>query len=176
MSPTPADKPPVAVRRAAMNLLARREHSFHELLDKLSEKFPDYDRDEVVLPALVRLRDENLQSDSRFASAWVNYRAGRGFGPLKIASELHPRKLDRDLLNSALYLDGPDWEEKCAEALRRKFRVRNAGSRDERARWQRFLMQRGFGQEQIRAALKKLADAEQDLHRAGDRHIDHNDD
>ena len=141
-----------------MNLLARREHSFHELLTKLEAKYPDYSRDEVVLPALVRLRDENLQSDSRFAAAWVNYRAGRGFGPLKIAAELHPRKLDRDLLNNALYMDGPDWEQKCAEALRRKFKVRDKASREERARWQRFLIQRGFGQEQIRAAFKATAE------------------
>lgn len=150
----PDDKPPVAVRRAAMNLLARREHSFHELLDKLTDKFPDFDRDEIVLPALQRLREEKLQSDSRFAAAWVNYRAGRGVGPLKIAAELHPRKLDRELLNSALYLEGPDWEQKCLEALRRKFRARGAPTREERARWQRFLLQRGFGSDQIRAALK----------------------
>lgn len=154
----PDDKPPIAVRRAAMNLLARREHSFHELLDKLGEKFPDFDLDAIVRPALERLRDENLQSDARFAAAWVNYRAGRGFGPLKIAAELHPRKLDRDLLNSALYLDGPDWEEKCADALRRKFKLRDAPTREERARWQRFLLQRGFGQEQIRAAMKKISE------------------
>lgn len=140
-----------------MNLLARREHSFHELLDKLSAKFPDFDCDEVVLPALQRLRDENLQSDSRFACAWVNYRAGRGVGPLKIAAELHPRKLDREILNSALYLEGPNWEEKCTEVLRRKFKVRGEPSREERARWQRFLMQRGFDSEQIRAAMKQIA-------------------
>ena len=152
------DKPPIAVRRAAMNLLARREHSFHELLDKLTGKFPDLDRDEIVLPALRRLRDENLQSDARFASAWVNYRAGRGVGPLKIAAELHPRKLDRELLARALYLEGPDWEEKCAEALRRKFKVREQATREERARMQRFLLQRGFESDQIRAAMKKLAE------------------
>lgn len=157
MRRNPDDKPPDAVRRAAINLLARREHSFHELLDKLSARFPDFSRDDIVRPALERLRDENLQSDARFASAWVNYRSGRGFGPLKIAAELHPRKLDRELLNSALYLEGPDWEEKCAEALRRKFKVRDDPTREDRARWQRFLMQRGFDHEQIRAALKKLA-------------------
>ena len=157
MSPAPADQPPIAVRRAAMDMLARREHSFHELLDKLTTKFPDFDREAIIRPALERLRAENLQSDSRFASAWVNYRAGRGFGPLKIAAELQPRRLDRELLQAALYLEGPDWEEKCHEALCRKFRVRNRASREERARWQRFLMQRGFDHEQIRAALKKLA-------------------
>ncbi|HEY0961324.1 MAG TPA: regulatory protein RecX [Pseudomonadales bacterium] len=157
-SPT-ADQPPIAVRRAAMDLLARREQSFHELLDKLTTKFPDFDREAVIRPALERLRAENLQSDSRFANAWVNYRAGRGVGPLKIASELQPRKLDRELLNGALYLDGPDWEEKCYEVLCRKFRVRSKPTREERARWQRFLMQRGFDHEQIRAAVKK-AEAE----------------
>lgn len=157
MSPATADQPPIAVRRAAMDLLARREHSFHELLDKLTTKFPDFDRDEVILPALERLRAENLQSDSRFASAWVHYRAGRGFGPLKIAAELQPRKLDRELVRQVLYFDGPDWEEKCYEALCRKFRLRHDPSREERARWQRFLMQRGFDSEQIRAAMKKAA-------------------
>ena len=154
----PDDKPPVAVRRAAMNLLARREHSFHELLSKLTDKFPDFDRDEVVIPALQKLRDESLQSDARFASAWVNYRAGRGVGPLKIAAELGPRKLDRELLNSAIYLEGPDWEEKCAETLRRKFKAWQEPTRDERARMQRFLMQRGFESDQIRAAFKKLTE------------------
>lgn len=156
MSRTPAEAPPVAVRRAAMDLLARREHSFHELLDKLGERFPDFDREAIVRPAVERLRAENLQSDSRFAHAWVNYRAGRGFGPLKIAAELHPRKLDRELLRSALYDEGPDWEQKCAEALRRKFRLTAKPDPQERARWQRFLLQRGFTQDHIRAALKKL--------------------
>ena len=41
--------------------------------------------------------------------------------------------LERELLRTALYLDGPDWEEKCYEALCRKFRVRGKATREEQA-------------------------------------------
>ena len=51
------EKPEIAIRRAAMDLLARREHSFKELTQKLSSRFPDED----IQSPLERLRDENLQ-------------------------------------------------------------------------------------------------------------------
>ena len=139
-----------------MNLLARREHAFFELLQKLGRKYPEFDTDEILVPALRRLQQENLQSDERFVEAWIRYRSLRGFGPLKIAAELQPRKLDRDLQKQALYQNGPDWEQLCEEALRRKFRITGYPSTQEKLRWQRFLQQRGFGQEQIRAACKAV--------------------
>lgn len=151
-----ASEPAQIVRRAAMSLLARREHAFFELLQKLGRKYPEFDTEDVLLPALRRLQEDNLQSDARFAEAWVRYRSLRGFGPLKIASELQPRKLDRDLQKSALYESGPDWEQLCEEVLRRKFRIDANPSMADRLRWQRFLQQRGFEQEQIRAACKAV--------------------
>lgn len=156
MSRNPDDKPPVAVRRAAMNLLARREHSFHELLDKLKEKFPDFDASTVLVPALERLREEKLQSDERFAASYVRYRSNRGFGPLKIAAELYPRRIDSELQQQVLYRDGIDWEQLCSQALHDKFRLTRKPAPAERMRWQRFLLQRGFSQEQISAVFKSL--------------------
>ena len=158
MGKTPADPPAIAARRAAMNLLARREHSFHELLQKLSEKFPDFSKDEILLPALQLLQDENLQSDARFAEAYVRYRSTRGFGPQKIAAELYSRKLDSELLHTALYDKGPDWSAVCAEVLQKKFRIKADAAEVERMYWQRFLQQRGFDQEDIRTAIKSLLD------------------
>jgi regulatory protein len=137
-------------------LLARREHSFHELLQKLSEKFPDLSKDEILLPALQRLQDDNLQSDSRFAEAYVRYRSTRGFGPQKIAAELYSRRLDGDLLNAALYENGPDWLAVCTDVLTKKFRIKSAAGAVERTYWQRFLQQRGFDQDDIRKAINSL--------------------
>jgi regulatory protein len=158
MSKTPAEPPAITARRAAMNLLARREHSCHELLQKLSEKFPDFSKDEILLPALQRLQDENLQSDARFAEAYVRYRSTRGFGPRKIAAELYSRKLESALLDSVLYEKGPDWTVVCAEVLAKKFRITANAAETERMYWQRFLLQRGFDQDDIRKAIKSLLD------------------
>jgi regulatory protein len=158
MSKNPAEPPAITARRAAMNLLARREHSFQELLQKLGEKFPDFSKDEILTPVLQRLQDENLQSDARFAEAYVRYRSTRGFGPQKIAAELYSRKLEAGLLNSVLYENGPDWSLVCAEVLGKKFRIKANAAEAERMYWQRFLLQRGFDQEDIKQAIKTLLD------------------
>jgi regulatory protein len=156
MSKPPEEPPAIAVRRAAMNLLARREHSFHELLQKLTEKFPDFSKEEILLPALLGLQNDNLQSDARFAEAYVRYRSTRGFGPQKIAAELYSRKLDGELLNTALYENGPDWLAVCSDVLAKKFRIKSNAGEAERVYWQRFLQQRGFDQDDIRKAIKAL--------------------
>lgn len=160
MSPAAPEQPAVAIRRAAMNLLARREYSFHELMDKLAEKFPGQDEQQLLLPVLERLRDEKLQSDERFAEAYVRYRSNRGFGPLKIAAELYPRRIDSELQQRVLYRDGPDWEQLCSRALHDKFRLSRKPAPAESMRWQRFLLQRGFSHEQIKAVLRARQEAD----------------
>lgn len=141
-------------RRAALDWLARREHSYHELLVKLRERHPGLDEDNVVKPVLDRLVAENLQSDQRFTKAYVRYRSTRGDGPLKISAGLQPRKIDSVLLKQVLYENGTDWVELCKTALHKKFHLDGKPSAGELQRIQRFLMQRGFTGEQIRAALK----------------------
>jgi len=155
MTDAPPKPPGPSVRLAAMNLLARREHSFHELLDKLSLRFPDLDPVRDLRPALERLRDEGLQSDQRFAGAWVRYRSSRGIGPLKIRAELQPRRLAADIVDEALHQDGIDWEAICEQVFRRKFRPSRRADAREKARWQRFLQQRGFGHAEIRQVLRQ---------------------
>lgn len=153
------ERPALALRRAAMNMLARREHSFHELLAKLARKYPHFDPETQILPVVAQLRDESLQSDSRFAEAYVRYRSGRGNGPLKIAAELHPRQVDASLLEEVLYREGPEWEALCLEVLAKKFKPAGKPDAAEKQRWIRFLQQRGFTQEQINSALEKLSTA-----------------
>ena len=145
-------------RRAALDLLARREHSLHELLEKVCERHAELDPDTIVRPVLLQLAADNLQSDRRFVDAWVRYRSTRGDGPLKIAASLQPRRVDASLLKQALYETGPDWVALCREAMHKKFRPSTRPAQAEIAKMQRFLLQRGFTGEQIRKALKVAAD------------------
>ena len=144
-----SNKPEIAIRRAAMDLLARREHSFQELTEKLRTRFPDED----VIPPLEKLREENLQSDQRYLEAYVRYRSNRGFGPLKIEAELYPKGLDSAQVREALYSEEYDWTELCRAAKEKRFGNIDLSEPKERAKCQRFLQGRGFGFDQIRACL-----------------------
>jgi len=148
-----------AVRLAALDLLARREHSARELQEKLVKRFPELSLDSMILPVLTQLQTDGLQSDARFAEAFVHYRSSRGMGPAKISQELRLKGIERTLLREVLY-GAIDWEERCLDVLQRKFRIGPGAPPDERARWMRFLAQRGFESEQVRAALRR---AQQDV-------------
>jgi regulatory protein len=149
-----SDNPHSTARRTALDLLARREHSSHELLEKLHERHPELDAELVLHPVIRQLIAENLQSDQRFVESYIRYRSSRGDGPLKITASLQPRKIASDLLKSALYEQGPDWVALCRQALQKKFRDFDQPSIAEQQRMQRFLQQRGFTGEQVRKVLR----------------------
>ncbi|MCW8128323.1 regulatory protein RecX [Microbulbifer halophilus] len=140
---------------AALELLARREHSRRELREKLAGKFPDADFEALF----ERLRELNYQSDGRFAEVFARSRVQRGQGPLRIRRELQQRGVDDDLIENALEQAEADWFALAAEQLQRKFRtpVSAALSREqqlkERARRQRYLAYRGFPADAIHWAL-----------------------
>ncbi|WP_257263883.1 regulatory protein RecX [Endozoicomonas sp. ONNA2] len=136
------------VRRAAMDLLARREHGFSELARKLSGRFPQA----LVVDALNRLREERLQSDDRFVESYVYSRQQRGFGPVRIKSELFQKGIDSELIGQYLLEQDDHWDELAKAVKERKFGASAPGNK-ERARQARFLAQRGFSRSQIYAAL-----------------------
>ena len=78
----------LVLRRAAMDFLARREHSLYELKTKLIRKFPDLSP-KLVLAVLSRLTIEGLQSDERYTESRIRYRLERGFGFHHILSLIH---------------------------------------------------------------------------------------
>ncbi len=69
------------IRKKAMDLLARRDHSEQELRRKLKSREYDADTIDEVLQELI---SDRLQSDERFTEAYVNHRFNAGVGPLKI--------------------------------------------------------------------------------------------
>ena len=140
----------------AVDLLSRREHSCHELKQKLSAKFPDADIEAVLL----YLQELNYQSDQRFAEVFARSRVQRGQGPIRIRRELQQRGVGSDLIACALELVDTDWFALAAELLQRKFRepVSPALPREqqfkERAKRQRYLAYRGFPTDAINWALE----------------------
>ncbi|MGI2026484.1 regulatory protein RecX [Endozoicomonas acroporae] len=137
------------VRRAAMDLLARREHGFTELARKLSGRFPR----ELVFDALTRLREERLQSDDRFVESFVYSRQQRGYGPVRIKSELFQKGVDSELIGQYLLEQDDHWDELAKAVKERKFGASVPRDHKERARQTRFLAQRGFSMSQIYSAF-----------------------
>ena len=132
----PVEINPAEVRVAAMNLLARREHSRGELLQKLLRRFPDR---KLVSVELQRLTDENLQSDRRYVESFVRQRAGRGYGPRRLRQELRQRDVDDTDIADALASDEFDWTTLAEEVFRKKFSDPGKVELKERARRVRFM-------------------------------------
>ncbi|KGE05053.1 regulatory protein RecX [Pseudohaliea rubra] len=134
------ERNPVAARKAAMDLLARREHSRRELLRKLGRRFAP----QVLEGALEQLVRDGLQSDGRFAESYVRHRSERGYGPLRLVRELRERGIDNDLADRAVAGADCDWSRLARRVADKKFGVRPPADRRELARRLRFLHYRGF--------------------------------
>lgn len=143
---------PAQIRLAAMNLLARREHSCGELQQKLSKKFPTESL--LIQQAIQRLTEQGLQSDERFVEAFISSRQFRGQGPLRIAQDLKLRQVSRELIEA--WLDGkdPQWYELAKEVLQRRFGLCAQLDQKGRAKRQRFLLYRGFNPDQVQGAIR----------------------
>ncbi|MBD8598008.1 recombination regulator RecX [Pseudomonas sp. CFBP 8772] len=137
---------PVAVRRTAMDLLARREHGRVELTRKLRQRGAP---PELIDAALDRLTEEGLLSESRYLESFVSYRARSGHGPLRIREELGQRGLPRADVEQALRECGVDWWEKLEALWQRKFCGQLPRDARERGQQMRFLSYRGYPPELI---------------------------
>lgn len=142
---------PVAVRRAAMDLLARREHGRVELTRKLRQRGAPPD---LIEPALDRLCEQGLLSESRYLESYVRSRANAGYGPLRIREELAQRGLPRADIEQALRDSGFDWTEQLRDLWQRKFAGQLPADARERAKQGRFLSYRGYSLEMISRLLR----------------------
>ena len=140
------------IRMKAMDLLARREHSFFELKLKLLKK--DF-KEEQVVSELHQLIDDNLLSDARFTEAFISSRKEQGKGPLRIESELQERGIDEALIASHLMdVDDNEWSKIACDALEKKLGKGKQVDYDKKLKFMRFLSSKGFKDFQVIEALK----------------------
>ena len=140
---------PVSIRRAAMNLLARREHGHVELARKLKLRGADAHMIEVELQ---RLTEAGLLSEECYLESYVRSRANEGRGPMRIREELTQRGLARADVDQALSEAQVDWDERMRELWQRRFDGQIVDLKD-KAKQSRFLAQRGYALDAIRSLL-----------------------
>ncbi|MBA58739.1 MAG: hypothetical protein CMQ40_06150 [Gammaproteobacteria bacterium] len=141
------------IRRVAMDLLARREHSFKELVFKLYRKFENHQVQ--IIEELERLSSEGLQSDSRLAEDYIYFRSKKGRGPLKIKAELLEKGICAEIIDNAFNESEIDWTQILETTIARKFNVLGSESDDQEEKLKafNFLRQRGFEPDQIRGYI-----------------------
>jgi regulatory protein len=134
------------VRFAAMNSLARREHSALELRAKLLKKF---EQAELVEAAVARLTEQGLQSDERFAEAFTTMRQRQGKGSSLIKLELRERGVSADIIASLIDDADSLWFTLADEVRTKRFGSQLPLELKEKARQIRFLQARGFSSRHI---------------------------
>ena len=136
-----------------MRLLARREHSRHELAHKLA--YAGAEREELP-HVLDELEANNWLSDRRFAESYVADHRRRE-GAVKLAHALRRRGINDELISEVLSAlnsrHDDDSEVARARTVWRKKFAMPPGSQQERAKQMRFLQGRGFSVDAIRQAM-----------------------
>lgn len=143
------------IRFSAMSFLALREHSAKELRDKLTRK---YDQAELVGEAVKWLIEQNLQSDERFAQAFVSMRQRQGKGPAIIKMELREKGVAAELIAQFVDDSEPSWVELARDVRCKKFRGVVPHDQRERAKQMRFLHARGFSGRHIHGAFSAFSE------------------
>lgn len=140
------------LRRKAIGLLARREHSRRELKRKLGRRAC---RD-LVDSVVDALAEEGLQSDARCAEMIVYARIERGHGPLRIRSDLREAGIDGETTDLLLEAESEHWDERLRTLIDRRFRGEAPKDARDWSRRARFLASRGFPEGLVRRALGDL--------------------
>lgn len=104
------------------------------------------------------LTAQRLQSDVRYAEAYIRSRANRGYGPQRIALELRTRGIDEELTAHGFATAECDWLALAREVDAKKFGSNPGPSFEVLVKRRRFLEYRGFTAPQIKRVLKSEAD------------------
>jgi regulatory protein len=136
-----------------LRLLARREHSQLELLDKLALR--GFDRDDV-LPIIDELANQGWQSDQRYAESYARYRIQKGYGPLRVDYELNQNGIASFGLDSIAQEVAGGWMTLLENVYHKKYPHDTVLERNEWARRSRFLLQRGFSGAMVSALFDQL--------------------
>ena len=109
----------IVIYNKGLDLVSRREHSRHELMQKLTKRFPE--TAPIIEEVLDKLSSNNILDDERFAEMYLNSRARKGFGPKKIEMELYSKKVDSFFIANAIEAY-ENWNENAASELHKKFK------------------------------------------------------
>ena len=142
-------KQPLSLKARALRYLSIREHSRLELGRKLARYVEEGEDVEALLDFLER---NKWLSQERFSESLVHRRAAR-FGNSRIMAELQSHGIQGEALQEVKAGLNDSEAARAMEVWQRKFGT-VAADAAERSKQMRFLMQRGFSQRAIRAAMQ----------------------
>ena len=139
-----------AVRRKAASLLSARAMSAGELKRKLIEKGADPEHAEK---AVARLLELGAIDEESYAAMVVRHYGGKGYGRKRVEGELYRHMVPREYWEGALE-SLPDTDDTLDKLIRAKLRS-GVPDRDEIRRLRDSLCRKGFGWEEVRAAIAR---------------------
>lgn len=148
-----AGLPGLSLKGRALRLLGQREHSRLELSRKLAPHAETTQQLEHLLDAL---EQEKWLSAERFAQSVAHRRAER-FGVRRIEQELQAHRLEAEATTEVLLTLRQSERERALAVWTRRFGS-VAADPAERARQQRFLLQRGFSGDTISWVLRRASE------------------
>lgn len=146
-------RPSISLKARAIKYLSSREHSRLELARKLTPYAQDGDDIEALLNWL---EQSKFLSAERFSESLVNRRASR-FGNRRIFSELQSHGLEAGAFDTLKQDLVAGESGRAADVLRKKYGIPPENA-EMRAKYSRFLLQRGFSSRAIADAFNMLRD------------------
>ncbi|OZG70123.1 hypothetical protein BTA51_27520 [Hahella sp. CCB-MM4] len=140
------------VRNSALRLLARREHSEQELREKLAQRGATAEHLDQVIAYLI---EGKYLCDVRYAEMIIRRRASQGYGLRKVSYELSGKGVSRHDIQTSLEELNIDWIDVAVTTLQKKFRS-PPESPLEIQKYQKFLQQKGFDFDAIKAAMEVI--------------------
>ena len=131
----------IIVYNKALDLVSRREHSRHELMQKLDKRY--LNSTPIIEDVLDKLEINKILDDERFAEMYLSSRARKGFGPKKIEMELHSKKVDSFFISNAVEAY-ESWLENAQRELKKKFKDQKPTDYQSKMKQKQFLFTRGF--------------------------------
>ena len=146
-----------AAKKRALWLLDKRDYSRTELLRKLMEKgFADA----AAEAAVDRLAELGFVDDARYAPIVVRHYAAKGYGRRRVQQELQRRGISKELWDEAM-AQMPEQDETIDRLLRSRLRDADADDRAALKRATDALARRGYGWDEISAAVERLRAADE---------------
>lgn len=153
LAPKPKGLTGTRLRSYAFAVLARKEYSKADLIEKLATWAQD--RDEV-LTLVEELSANHYQSDQRVAEMTVRSQVRKGKGPNRIKLALRAKHLDKELVREDIA--EIDWYEQAYQLKVKKYGTEVSKDPKIKAKQIRFLQYRGFEMDAIMKAISKKID------------------
>lgn len=138
-----------AAKEKAFNLLSYRDHSYKELVDKLSRSFDK----QLAFDAADKMVELGLINDWEFARKLAHDMLfNRKFSARRVQSELILRGIDREAIERILFESAPDPKEQIIALLDKKYANKLNNEKDIK-RTVAALSRLGFSYSDIKAAI-----------------------